>query len=159
MVMGRPAPLGDPHRFACGPARPSSVFGNGPDVQTMDCKQVTVENLWNDPWPYAGKRICVSGFLGRMVPYGEDSADLFATKEEASLRQSERYVTISLLLSLKAQEELAGYSGRLLVVVGTFKFDERCWPRKGEMESRFQCFPPRPMELLSPTLRRARDAR
>ena len=122
------------------------------DTKTTACVRATIADLWNDPSPYAGKRLCVSGFLGRMVRYGEDSADLFETKEDAGPRHSEHYVTISLPLTIAAQEELSGYALRKLIVVGTFEFDARCWPKAKESKSRYQCFPSRPMQLLKPEI-------
>lgn len=138
---------------ACASASPSSdtksALAAKIDFSTEHCERVSVQQLWDNPWPYGEKRVCVSGYLGHMIPYGEESADLFATAEDAKLRQSVRYVTLSVPLTIDAQEELARYSDTKLDAVGTFHFDERCWPQHGEKEASYQCFPPRPMKLLN----------
>lgn len=130
-------------------SRAQSVLADRIEPRAQHCEQVSIEELWNNPAPHAEKRICVSGYLGHMVPYGEESADLFSSAEQAKSRQSDHYITLSLPLTMKAQEELASYSDRKLDAVGTFHFDRRCWPQSGEKESQYQCFPPRPMKLLN----------
>ena len=140
----------------CGMAQAEPVMESKLNLQSATCQRVTIERLWENPGPYGGKTLCLSGFLGRMVAYGEDSADLFATREEAKTRDSEHYVTISLPLTMKVQEELAKYSERKLDVAGIFQFDPKCWPKSGETESRFKCFPSRPMQLLKPEIALAR---
>jgi hypothetical protein len=137
---------------ACNSAPAASAFADRIDFSTARCKQVTVEMLWANPWPYAEKRICVSAYLGHMVLYGEDSVDLYDTKQEAERRDSQHYITVSVPLTMKSQEEIARHSDQKLDAVGIFRFDSRCWPQKGEETSRFQCFPSRPMNLIDPSI-------
>jgi hypothetical protein len=111
------------------------------------CERVTIAELWSNPWPYAGRRVCISGYLGRMVSYGEDSLDLFASKEDAAERHSPQYLSLGVQMTLLAQKELASYSERRLTAVGTFEFDEACWPTRNGVASKFKCFPPRPMTI------------
>lgn len=117
------------------------------------CEEASIEDLWNRPWAHSGKRVCVEGFLGQMVPHGEETAELFATAAEAASRHSDHKLTLDVLLSPENQELLARHSGAHLRVMGTFEFNARCWPnaRTGE-SSRFRCAPPRPMELANPTI-------
>jgi hypothetical protein len=102
-----------------------------------DCQEITVEQLWLAPRSFAGDRVCVTGFLGSMVAYGEESAELFATREAAEARTSEHYITVSAPMGGPEQVELAGLSGQPLTIVGKFELSEICWP-PGVSES--QCY-------------------
>jgi hypothetical protein len=82
-----------------------------------------------------------------MVPYGEDSPDLFATKDEAADRYSTKYVSLGVQMTLLVQKELATFGERELEVVGVFEFDAACWPSPEGVPSKFKCFPPRPMTI------------
>jgi hypothetical protein len=95
---------------------------------------------------YAGKQVCVSGFLGQMVPYGEDQAELFATREQALSRRAPVYLHVGFRLTLKLQPLLAKHSGERAMAVGTFDFDRRCWPQTSEGQPA-TCFPRRPMSV------------
>jgi hypothetical protein len=134
--------------LACtNPARPSVIRDHLSQEARSNCRQVTIDELWNNPWPYRDQRVCLSGFLGRMVPYGEDSPDLFATRQAAADRLSRQYLSLGVQMSLLVQKELAAKSERKFDVVGTFEFDAQCWPGQDGVESAFHCFPPRPMTI------------
>lgn len=111
------------------------------------CISTTIEGLAHRPREYSGRRVCVSGFLGQMVPYGEDSAKLYATREEAAATHAEYYVALSLPWSIQMQEALSRHSLEPLQVEGVFEFDADCWPRAGQAQSDYICFPPRPLRI------------
>lgn len=89
----------------------------------------------------------MSGFLGRMVPYGEASAQLFSTREEAESGSSEHYVTLGVRMTIVTQEKLSRHSAQPVQVEGVFAFDPLCWPRPDQAEADYSCFPPRPMRV------------
>jgi hypothetical protein len=128
-------------------ARNAVVRDHLSNEATSGCRRVTIDELWTNPWPYEDQRVCLSGFLGRMVPYGEDSPDLFATKQAAADRHSVQYLKLGIRMSMPVQEKLASFSERMLDVVGIFEFDASCWPSQDGVESKFRCFPPRPMAI------------
>jgi hypothetical protein len=138
---------------ACtGITRPSVIADRLPSEATIDCKQTTILDLWSNPWPYKGQRVCLTGFLGRMVKYGEDGPDLFATKAEAANRKSRQFLSLGVPMDLLVQKDLALNSERKLDVVGVFEFDARCWPTPNGIESKFKCSPPRPMSIRQVSL-------
>ena len=116
------------------------------------CLTATIEELWRNPSQFEGKRVCVSGLLGRMVPYGEDRPDLYATREEAETRHSQRYVTIGVPMTIASQEALSRHSVQSLRVQGVFEFDPRCWPAPGQSSAEYSCFPFRPMRIANAEL-------
>lgn len=130
---------------------PSPLLVESEDLES--CDQVIMEQLWNTPWAFGGRRVCVEGYLGQMVPYGEDSAELFETRAEAVSRHADRYITILVPMTADNQERLASVSLSRVRVEGVFEFNERCWPSRATGEpSRFRCAPARPMELADPAI-------
>lgn len=129
---------------------------NQTEASTSDlevCRAVSIYDLWNQPWEYDGMRVCVEGYLGQMVPHGEDSLDLYRTDAEALDRFSQQFVSIGLPMTLALQERLASTGLRHAMVVGTFTFDERCWPdRESGRPTIYRCAPERPMRLVDPVL-------
>ena len=111
------------------------------------CVDVTIDSLWNHPVEFSNRRICVVGFLGRMVPFGEDSPKLFATAEEAETNSSEHYITIGVRMTIPSQEMLSRHSVQPLRVEGIFGYDPRCWPQGNQPVAEYTCFPSRPMRL------------
>lgn len=132
---------------ACVVAQPTNSAGTG-----SECVATTIEDLARNPGQYDRRRICVAGFLGRMVPYGETSAELFATRQQAESIQADVYLELGVPLDLRRQEILSRYSGQPARVEGIFEFDARCWPNAGQTEPEYDCFPPRPMRVTRPEL-------
>lgn len=117
------------------------------------CQEASLDQLWENPWSYDGRQICVEGYLGRMVSHGETLAQLFETEADAESRHSSRYIIIAVPMTPTNQEELATHSTSRIVVAGVFDFDELCWPDRDTGEpSRFRCAPLRPMELVRPVI-------
>lgn len=87
------------------------------------CVHVKVDVLAIDPANYAGKLVCVSGFLGQMVPYGEEEAGLYGTRDQALSRRAPAYLHIGIRLTVDLQTQLARRSGEQAVAIGTFDFD------------------------------------
>lgn len=131
-----------PAAISCAPR--SDVRSVG---RAEECTPAAIDDLWANPRAYARRRVCVSGYLGRMVPYGEDSPKLYSTSEEAETTRSERYVTIGVPMTITSQEELSRHSVRPLRVQGVFEFDDRCWPQAGQTQADYTCFPSRPMRI------------
>ncbi|HEX8669083.1 MAG TPA: hypothetical protein VF727_12020 [Allosphingosinicella sp.] len=121
--------------------------GTGDRRLESRCPSPSIQQLSIAPAEFAGRRVCVSGFLARMPEYGESSAELYATEEEAKEASGSTYVTIGVPITIHSQQQLARHSARPIRVDGVFGYDEECWPRKGEKEPEYQCFPPRPMNI------------
>jgi hypothetical protein len=132
---------------ACAPSNDVVSVGREPG-----CTSAAIDDLWANPSAYQRRRVCVSGFLGRMVPYGEDRPDLYSTREEAETRHSDRYVTIGVPMTISSQESLSRHSAQPLRVQGVFEYDARCWPRSGQGEAEYSCFPSRPMRIANAEL-------
>jgi hypothetical protein len=130
-------------------APPNEMTSLGP---VQDCTAASIDDLWANPGAYRGRRVCVSGFLGRMVPYGEDRPDLYATPEEAQTRHAERYVTIGVPMTIASQEALSRRAVQPVRVEGVFEFDPRCWPPPGQSQAEYTCFPARPMRIANAEL-------
>src|ERR1044071_2773129 len=81
-----------------------------PGVQFRGCAKATISGLWKDPWPYAGKRVCVSGYLVRMIPYGEEDVEFVPSQIRAKEKPSKEYLRIGVQLTMSAQIELSKYS-------------------------------------------------
>lgn len=118
-----------------------------PTSGASSCALATIDQLWMDPGAYQRRRICLVGFLGRMVAYGEDSPKLYATRDEAENTESERFVTIGIPMSVQIQERLSRHSVQPLRAEGVFEFDARCWPQAGGSQSDYTCSPSRPMRI------------
>jgi hypothetical protein len=117
-----------------------------PSAARASCLAASVEKLRADPGRYSRKPICLTGYLGPMVAYGEASARLFSTPEAARNTPSD-YLAIGVPMTLLSQERLARYSSQKIEVRGIFHYDRKCWPKPGKAEADYQCFPPRPMEV------------
>lgn len=127
--------------------------------RAASCVRATIDELGRNPGQYGGTRVCLSGFFGRMIPYGETSAELFATKEQAETIHADYYVELEVELDLRTQERLSHYSAQPVQVEGIFEFDAECWPQGENAEPDYTCFPPRPMRLSYPLLRFSDGAR
>jgi hypothetical protein len=115
------------------------------------CVAATIEGLWARPQDFAGRRVCLSGVLDRMVAYGEDSPKLYGTREDAE-SGSQQYVTLGVRMTVETQERLARHSLEPLRAEGVFEFDSRCWPQGDGSPSDFTCFPERPMRIAQARL-------
>jgi hypothetical protein len=126
---------------------------SGRTVTSGTCVRVTIAELAANPARFGGRRICVSGYFGRVIPYGETSTELFATNEEAESGRAEAYLELGVRLNVTVQERLSHHSGEFVNVDGFFEYDPRCWPVSNERESAYRCFPPRPMRVRNTLLR------
>jgi hypothetical protein len=108
-------------------ASADEVVQGRPGPQFQSCTRVTIKKLSNNPGNYQGKRVCIAGYLRKMIPYGEDSAALVAEKKDAVWRSSAAMINVSVPLTMWTQEKLARYSGERLRAVGIFRFDRRVY--------------------------------
>lgn len=99
-----------------GDARPRSA----------GCLTVTADDLWRNPPQFVGKRVCLFGYLGRMVPYGEASPEVFSTREDAESTYSDRRVTLGIPFTIPVQERLSRRSGQQLRAEGVFELETPC---------------------------------
>jgi hypothetical protein len=109
--------------------------------------------LGADPASYNGRHVCVSGFFGRIVPYGETDFELFATKEEAESGRGDFFLGLGVRWDVMLQARLSRHSAEFARVEGIFEHDQQCWPAPGRDESDYRCFPPRPMRIRYALLR------
>lgn len=113
------------------------------------CIATTVGEVWHNPQPFAGRRVCLSGYLGRIVPYGEDSPKLYATPDEAEATRLERFVTLGIPFTIPVQERLSRYSVQPVKVEGIVALEHPCLSEPAATPSDSLCSPP-------PSLRIAR---
>ena len=121
--------------------------GHSPrSVAAQTCEHVTVGTLAESPREYEGRTVCVSGYLGRMVPYGEEDAELFSTREQAEAKRADYYLHIGLRLTLDLQPKLAAHGLESVVASGVFHVDPSCWPQTTSGKPA-TCFSLRPMRV------------
>jgi hypothetical protein len=116
------------------------------------CVETTVGELWRDPKPFVGRKVCLSGFLGRMVPYGEDSPKLYATPDEAEATKLERFATLGISLTIPVQERLSRYSAQPLRVEGVFVLEHPCLLDPQLSPSDSICSPPPSLRIAGARL-------
>jgi hypothetical protein len=114
--------------FLNGHANAAPVVQSHPGPQFRGCLRATIKELSDRPSLYEGRHVCVTGYLRRMVPYGEDSAALVDERSKASWRADAPILNLSIPFTLVVQERLSRYSGKKLQAVGTFSFDQRAYP-------------------------------
>jgi hypothetical protein len=117
------------------------------------CIRTTIAALGADPGRYDGRRVCVSGYFGRIVPYGETSFELFATRPEAEAARADFFLGLGIRWDVMLQERLSRHSANFARVEGIFEHDRQCWPDAGRTESDYICSPPRPMRIRNVLLR------
>jgi hypothetical protein len=123
------------------------------------CTTTTIDQLWRNPPQFEGRRICVSGFLGRMVPFGEASPELFSTRAEAESTYSDRRIVLGLPFTLRVQERLSRYSLQPLQVEGVFQLESPCLPVAAPAQRNTVCDPPPEMRIAGARLTFAEGAR
>jgi hypothetical protein len=111
-----------------GHAGADTVVQEQRGAQFRDCLEVTVKALSDSPLLYERRRVCLAGYLRRMVPYGEDSAALVDEKSNANWRSNAPMLNLSIPFTLEVQEKLSHYSEQKLHAVGTFRFDRKAYP-------------------------------
>jgi len=104
----------------------STAPAEAPAGARSGCTAATIDDLWNDPRAFDGRIVCVSGFLRRMVPYGEETAEIFRTPEEAEDTHSQHRLHIGVRMSMRDQARISRYSMHPVRVRGRFEFDEGC---------------------------------
>ena len=114
--------------FLTGRVEAGTVVQRHPGAQFRDCLKVTVKALSDNPTAYEHRRVCVTGYLRRMVPYGEDSAALVDEKDKANWQSDAPMLNLSIPFTLKVQERLSHFSEQKLHAVGTFKFERKAYP-------------------------------
>jgi hypothetical protein len=139
---------------SCTPAHPAaSHWGR------ESCALVTIDDLWRDPPRFEGRRVCVTGFLGQLIPYGEATPELFRTRAEAESTHSDHRVVLGLPFTLLVQERLSRYSLRPLRAEGVFNLESECRPTKRARADDTVCEAPPEMRISSARLRFADGAR
>lgn len=111
------------------------------------CVEATINSLGADPARYEGRRVCVSGFFGRIEPYGETRFELFTSRAEAETGHADLSLDLGIRWDVMLQVRLSRHSAEFVRVEGVFEYDPQCWPPARQIESDFRCSPPRPMRL------------
>src|SRR3954471_12627703 len=95
---------------------PTSASAHSPRASraSAKCIKARVERLWRNPTRFLGQRVCVSGFLGRMVTYGEAAPELYSSKEDAESAYSEKRIVLGFPFNVRVQERLSLYSAQRL---------------------------------------------
>lgn len=150
MPIERTISLGLSASFALVVSSCSSALPERMSRSNGSCLEATVEMLESAPHSYEGRQVCITGFFGSMVPYGEDTPKLYATVQEATALSS-RYVRLYLPFEGNTQERLSRYSAQAARARGVFHFEAPCWPREDGSDPD-TCFPPRPMTLRHATI-------
>jgi hypothetical protein len=109
------------------------------EASKESCISTTIDALWRNPPEFENRRVCVSGFLGRLVPYGEATPEIFSTKEDAEPAFSDRRVVLGLPFTLEVQERLSRYSVQPLRVEGVFQLESPCVPAKNKFSQDTVC--------------------
>ena len=125
---------------ACRSIPPGAAVGPG-------CVQVSIQELSAEPNRYEGRHVCVSGFFGWIVPYGETRFELFATREQAESGLADTLLGLGIRWDVMLQAELARHSAEFVRVEGIFEHNPRCWPAEGRDEPDYNCFPPQRMRI------------
>jgi hypothetical protein len=134
---------------------PALASGHAPRASRAwaKCIDATVERLWRNPTRFVGRRVCVSGFLGRMIPYGEAAPELYPTKEDAEVAFSEKKIVLGFPFNVRVQERLSPYSARRLHVNGVFMLESACVPAADPFRTGTACDPPPEMRIGDARLR------
>lgn len=117
-----------------------------PATRNSNCLTTTIDELWARPRSFEGRSVCVSGFLRRMVPYGEEVAEIFRTPDEAYESHSQQRVHIGIRMTIRDQARMATYSMQQVLVQGVFAFDPVCGPPAGR-HTQETCLSDEPMAL------------
>jgi hypothetical protein len=119
-----------------------------PIARGQGCALATVSDLRRSPEVYTGHIVCVTGFLGQLVEYGEDSPDIYATREQAISRFTDDYVTLGVRFDVQTQKRLYRYSTRRMTVRGRLVVDPLCRSNPSQRGVP-KCIPDRPMKIES----------
>lgn len=122
---------------SCSPGGPVQSASAPPS-----CLGATVDQLWDEPSRFDGRRVCVAGFLGRMVAYGEDSAELYGSKDDAEERHTPRFLVLGLPLTLSRQAQLPQHSTQLVLAWGVFAFEPSCVMQSGRIPAGCRSYRP-----------------
>ena len=123
------------------------------NTHAQRCDETTIQALAADPGRFEGRRICVSGFFRRIVPYGETSFELFPTREEAETGHADFFLDLGIRWDVMLQARLSQHSAEFTRAEGIFEHDPQCWPAPGQQEPDYRCSPPRRMKLRFVLLR------
>ncbi len=113
---------------------------------------LTVDQLALNSLTLNNRPICVEGYLGEMVPFGEDAVEIFATRRQAKEKRAEYYVHIGVRLTPELQPRFAARALERIQARGIFETDKVCWPESSGGRP-YTCFPPRPMRLRKASIR------
>jgi hypothetical protein len=127
---------------ACITVACSDANSGTPATASTKCVTVTINDLWRNPKQFENQRICASGFLGRMVTYGEDSPKLYATEAEAQATKLERFATLGVTFTIATQEHLSRYSGQAVRAEGILKLEFPCTAERHAERLDSVCSPP-----------------
>ena len=147
--------LGSAAIASCAAAHPSG------SVETQSqCLTVTIEQVRHNPPEFEGRRICLSGFLGRMIPYGEATPELYSTREDAQSTYSDRRVVLGVTFTVPVQERLSRHSLEPLRVEGIFELESPCVPVAHPLQRDTVCSLPPEMRISHARVRtHKRDSR
>lgn len=137
----------------------AAADSSGPPGTSATCVTVTIDDLWRNPPRFLGRRVCVSGFLGWMIPYGEATPELFSTREDAESTHSDRRIVLGLPFTLQVQERLSRHSLQPLQVEGRFQLESPCTLASDSTQNDTVCDLPPQMRIARARLTFADGAR
>lgn len=102
------------------------------------CELVSAEALLAKPSIFRGKQLCVRGYLGKMVSFGEDSPKLLTTRASSDNWSSD-FISLDLVMNIANQKRLAAHSTERILVSGRIVLDDECWAVRAQNGGR--CWP------------------
>lgn len=122
-------------------------------LEARACTEATIAEWGADPNRFEGRPICVSGFFGRLEPFGETRFEFFATREEAAGRRAQFFLDLGIRWDVMLQVSLSRHAVEPAWVEGTFEHSPHCWPGPDGAVSEYACSPTYPMRLHNVLLR------
>jgi hypothetical protein len=102
---------------------------------------------------FLGRRVCVSGFFGRMITYGEAAPELYPSKADAEAAFSEKKIVLGFPFNVRVQEQVSRHSAQPLRVTGVFVLEYPCHPAVEPVRNGTACDPPPRMRIEHARLR------
>lgn len=130
----------------------STAHGSKPNRISTPCITTNIGDLWRDPKRFTNKRVCLSGYLGRMVAYGEDSPKIYATESEAQATKLERFATLGIPFTIPVQERLSRYALRKVQVEGIVELEFPCGSQPTSEPTDSLCSPPPSLRIAKARL-------
>lgn len=122
------------------------------------CIRTTINEIWYNPKKFTKQRICISGYLGKMVKFGEDSPKIYTTVEEARELRLHRFATLGIPFTTANQERLSQRSLKEVQVEGVLELELPCLSEPTLKSTDSVCSPAPSLRIAKARLRFADGA-